>query len=598
MTTATAPRRLTRAAAPPRPETKRAARHRQHWYWLAAGLALFFLIPFGLTDVVSINRDLYYGIYIFAVLGFVAAWVGCATDTPRTVLTRNWRRGAALGLVFAGAMVAIVLNEPSTSHPGGLEFASAIVWRGVLYGLADGLILSAFPILAVFAAFAGSRALTRWRGKVAVGALALAISLLFTAVYHVGYSDFRGDKLRKPVAGDIVWSVPTLVTLSPLGAPIAHAGLHVSAVIHSYETDLFLPPHKSGLDGARLQRILDGTVAGPNRLAPGATAFVASPDGSWAGAAGVADITTGAAMTADARMRLESVSKIWTATLIYQLAEEGELRLSDTVDRWLPGVLPYGSRITIVELLTHTSGLIDNNDIAAAPDRYIARVTDPVLKNELLGLKGRLERDPTIEFSPRVWIELAAHQPLLSDPGTTYHYSNIGFEVLGLIAERAGGQSIGSLYRERIFTPLDLQASAYDPQGPIHGEHAKGYNLDRGRPIDATAAHGGIGAEGGVVSNAEDTAGFLTALMTGKLVGARQVAAMKAGGFWQSGDPTGCDGVAFGHSGGGSGFKTDVWVSGDGTRVAVLFLNGRRDASTDTRARAAMTRLYCAAQPN
>jgi hypothetical protein len=280
MTTTTAPRRLKRVAAPPRPATKRAAaRHRHHCDWLAAGLALFFLIPYGLTEVVSINRDLYYGIYILAALGFFAAWVGCATDTPRTVLTRNLRRGAALGVVFAGAMVAIVLNEPSTSHPGGLEFASAIVWRGVLYGLADGLILSAFPILAVFAAFAGRSALTHWRGKVAVGALALAISLLFTAVYHVGYSDFRGAKLRKPVAGDIVWSVPTLVTLSPVGAPIAHAGLHVSAVIHSYETDLFLPPHESGLDGARLQGILDDTVAGPNRLAPGATAFVASPDG-------------------------------------------------------------------------------------------------------------------------------------------------------------------------------------------------------------------------------------------------------------------------------------------------------------------------------
>ena len=41
-----------------------------------------------------------------------------------------------------------------------------------------------------------------------------------------------------------LWSVPTLVTLNPLGAPIAHAGLHVSAVLHSYDTDTFLPPHK------------------------------------------------------------------------------------------------------------------------------------------------------------------------------------------------------------------------------------------------------------------------------------------------------------------------------------------------------------------
>jgi hypothetical protein len=100
-----------------------------------------------------------------------------------------------------------------------------------------------FPILVVFAAFADHKLLRSRSGKAAVGALALAASLAFTAGYHAGYPDFRSDKLRKPVAGDLVWSVPTLVTLNPLGAPIAHAGMHVTAVVHSYDTNTFLPPH-------------------------------------------------------------------------------------------------------------------------------------------------------------------------------------------------------------------------------------------------------------------------------------------------------------------------------------------------------------------
>jgi hypothetical protein len=112
-----------------------------------------------------------------------------------------------------------------------------------MYGAVDGLLLSAFPILVVFAAFAGSRLRARRGGLVAVGALAMAASLLMTATYHLGYSDFRSSKLRKTLTGDLVWSVPTLATLNPIGAPIAHAGLHVTAVIHSYDTDLFLPPH-------------------------------------------------------------------------------------------------------------------------------------------------------------------------------------------------------------------------------------------------------------------------------------------------------------------------------------------------------------------
>ena len=71
----------------------------------------------------------------------------------------------------------------------------------------------------------------------------MVASLAMTGIYHAGYSDFRSDKLRKPMAGDLVWSVPTLATLNPIGAPIAHVGLHVGAVVDDYETDLFLPPH-------------------------------------------------------------------------------------------------------------------------------------------------------------------------------------------------------------------------------------------------------------------------------------------------------------------------------------------------------------------
>jgi D-alanyl-D-alanine carboxypeptidase len=572
------------------------ARHNQ-WRWLAAGLALVFAIPFVLTDLISINRDLYYGVFIGGVVTFVAAWLGCGVASPRALLTRNWRSGIAFGLVFAAVMVAIVRNDPPTPHPGGLDFVAAIAWRGVLYGLADGVILSVFPILAVFAAFAGAHALERWRGKIAVGALALGVSLLFTAVYHLGYSDFRGEKLRKPLAGDVIWSVPTLATLSPLGAPIAHAGVHVAAVVHSYDTDTFLPPHRASVGRSRpdLQAMLDELVEGPNRIAPGATAYVSDHGDTWLGASGLAAVT-GEPMPTDARVRLESVSKIWTALLIHQLAEAGTLRLSDTVERWLPGMLPYGDRITVAQLLVHTSGLIDNNDVAKNPDAYLAQVTDPVLKAQLLRVAHRLERSPTAEFSPVLWVKLAAFQPLLTEPGTNYHYSNIGFEILGLIAVRASGQSIESLYRERIFKPLGLKHSAYDPQGPISGEHARGYNVGPdGRLIDMTAVHAGIGAEGAVVSNAEDTAHFLVSLMQGKLLGREQLALMKQGGFWSGGDPTGCGEVAYGHSGGGGGFKTNVWVSGNGERVAVLLLNGRGDSVADARAGTTMNRLYCAA---
>jgi hypothetical protein len=86
----------------------------------------------------------------------------------------------------------------------------------------------------------------RRAGFAAVAAIAVACSMLFTATYHLGYSDFRSAKVRKPVAGDLIWAAPVIATANPIGAPIAHAGLHVAAVTHNYDTDLFLPPHGAG----------------------------------------------------------------------------------------------------------------------------------------------------------------------------------------------------------------------------------------------------------------------------------------------------------------------------------------------------------------
>ena len=226
------------------PHTQTARRPNQQWRWLGAGLVLAFALPYLLTDLLTIDRDLYYGVYAIVVFRFFALWLRRAIDDPRALFTRNWRWGVLLGLLFAGATAAIAFTEKATPHPHGVRFAAAILWRGVVYGAADGVLLSVFPILAVVAAFSSRPLCERSKRAVAaIGALALAVSLLFTAVYHLGYSDFRGEKLRKPLIGDVIWSTPTLATLSPLGAPIAHIGLHVSAVIHAYDTDTFLPPH-------------------------------------------------------------------------------------------------------------------------------------------------------------------------------------------------------------------------------------------------------------------------------------------------------------------------------------------------------------------
>jgi D-alanyl-D-alanine carboxypeptidase len=352
-----------------------------------------------------------------------------------------------------------------------------------------------------------------------------------------------------------------------------------------------------------LHGVLAGLVRGSHRVAPGATAYVVGPHGTWSGAAGVAIAASGVRMRSGARMRLESVSKLWTATLIMQLIARHRLSLDDTVEHWLPGILPAGRRITLRELLDHTSGLVDDNDIARNPARYLARVKDPALRAELEAAARRLAADPSTVIPARLMIRFAAAEPLRSRPGTRYHYSNIGYMIASRIAERAGGQPLAEQYRQRIIEPLGLASAAYDPKPLIRGPHAHGYRVRAdGSLLDTTTWVSDLDAQGGIVANAKDEARFLMALMQGRLVGPRELREMKTPfpytdyGLGTTVEPSGCAGIAYGHNGAGAAFTTSVFVSGDGRRVAVLLLNGHTtDTRSDTAAKAAMQRLFCAA---
>jgi hypothetical protein len=79
--------------------------------------------------------------------------------------------------------------------------------------------------------------------QAAISALALAMGLGVTSAYHLGYQDFRGPKLLQANVGNAIAALPTLLSRNPLASPMAHATLHVTAVVHNPQSHLFLPPH-------------------------------------------------------------------------------------------------------------------------------------------------------------------------------------------------------------------------------------------------------------------------------------------------------------------------------------------------------------------
>jgi D-alanyl-D-alanine carboxypeptidase len=351
-----------------------------------------------------------------------------------------------------------------------------------------------------------------------------------------------------------------------------------------------------------LQKVLDSLVTGRFRVAPGAAAYVSGPNGVWQGAAGFADVARRLRMTPETRSRVGSVSKLWTATVVVKLAQAGKLRLDDTVDKWLPGLFPYGKRITIRELLNHTSGMVDDNDLRARPGYWLAQIHNPTVRRQFLALAQASTENPAITVSPELEMRVAAALPLLFPPGNDYHYSNIGYKTAAAIAEKAGHASLAALYRRVIIDPLKLTSAGYDPTAAIAGTHALGYIVAPGgtaRP-NGGAGEGGPAGSGGIVANAHDEARFLVALVQGRIVSTPYLRQIETPTLNSYGLGTGVDTICgqhiLTHGGATTSYMAEVAVNADGSRVAVLLVNGRTDTSWgDQLPEGALHRLFCAA---
>ena len=317
---------------------------------------------------------------------------------------------------------------------------------------------------------------------------------------------------------------------------------------------------------AGFQKDLDALVAdGP----PGAILLIRDKGSTVRLTSGVADIAQGALMRAGDRYRVASLTKSFTSAVVLQLVGEGKLRLSDTVERWLPGLVPNGQNITVRHLLSHTSGIFNYE--------LDPRVFAPYFAGDL-----------SFYWSPLELIEIAvSHEPLYP-PGETpiSTYSNTNYTILGEIVKAATGRPIELQMRNRIFEPLGLDKTTYPlSETTIRGRHAHGYALLGPPPlIDITGFSPSIaGAGGALVSTVDDVASFYRALLRGRVLRPDLLAAMKTTipadsdvesryGLGIADYATAC-GSAWGHSGAFPGYWNYAFTSPDGKRQAVLMVN-------------------------
>ena len=217
---------------------------------------------------------------------------------------------------------------------------------------------------------------------------------------------------------------------------------------------------------------------------------------------GMANMEWDVPNSTDTRFEIASMTKPMTAILIMQLVEEGKVRLDGHVSEYLP-FYPHetGDRITIDQLLTHTSGI--QQDIAFADDPDNVPPIVPLINADLL--------------SNDSLVTLIAQRPLRFPPGSDFSYSSDAYAVLGAIIEHVTGIPYWHALKTRVLDRAGMTETGVALLTPIVPKRASGYAETFGGYENAP--HIGVSPAGGLYSTARDLYRFDRALYTDTLVG-------------------------------------------------------------------------------
>ncbi|MGM0851202.1 MAG: serine hydrolase domain-containing protein [Bacillota bacterium] len=227
-------------------------------------------------------------------------------------------------------------------------------------------------------------------------------------------------------------------------------------------------------------------------------------------AAGVRHIASDAKLDPYDHLRVGSITKIFISTLILKLKDTGIVSLEQTVDSILPGILKNGIHLTVRQLLQHRSGLKDYIWMDVAGTKCIQHAVSSLQD----------------VFPPQSLIRLVANHDLEFEPGTQFNYSNTGYILLGMIAEKLSGKSIEYLFNQWIIQPLQLERTYFPSKNGLRQPFASGYS--KATP-DLTDLSGEISevtnlnvsitwTAGALISNPIEIQTFMKALFKGKLI--------------------------------------------------------------------------------
>jgi D-alanyl-D-alanine carboxypeptidase len=319
----------------------------------------------------------------------------------------------------------------------------------------------------------------------------------------------------------------------------------------------------------------------------GVHARVVTHDGEHiVAASGVADRATNEPVNPDGYFRIASATKTFTATVVLQLAGEGKLSLEDTVEQHLPGVVAGngndGRRITIRQLLQHTSGIRDNYPEVTTAEEF--------------------ERQRDDLLTPEETVARAMRQRPHFAPGEGWAYSNTGYVLAGMVIQEVTGRPWHEEVNRRILRPLGLTDTYWPGTSPLlPAPHARAYQArpPRNELVDTTEHTGSFnaGAGGGLIGTTADLNRFFRALLAGELLAPGELAQMQQtvpvsaeleqlmpGASYGLGlfvRPLSCGGVSYSHEGGEAGYITANGVTPDGQRSVAVSMSSALSDTPD-----------------
>jgi CubicO group peptidase (beta-lactamase class C family) len=265
------------------------------------------------------------------------------------------------------------------------------------------------------------------------------------------------------------------------------------------------PSSPSGQSGvlSRLDSIARALVA-DLPLASASVAVLKRRDTLVFAAYGYADIENRVRASPQTVYHIGSITKQFTAAAILQQVDRGRLTLDDDVATYVPELSWQGNRISIRQLLNHTSGLKDFGDLG---DRFLtARLRD---------------------LPQRDVLQLVRDVPFASEPGTTWRYSNAGYYLLGVVLERVTGQRYADYLRERVWKAAKLTATGDCDPRAIVPHRARGYDAVGTTLVNAPRVSMSIPfSSEGLCSTAGDLVTWARALRDGQVISRNAYRAM------------------------------------------------------------------------